>query len=108
MPALRRSTKPRGLIERRARVGPKHVQGDRPARDLIEEKLIVRQLEQASTKRHMERLRNRTAESIETSEIHLDAVRDLVQINTLLTSVAYPILEESGELLDSRLASARP
>jgi phosphate:Na+ symporter len=56
----------------------------------------------------MERLRKRTVESIETSEIHLDAVRDLVQINTLVTSVAYPILEETGELLDSRLASARP
>ncbi len=78
------------------------------ARDLLEEKLVVRQLEQSSTARHMERLRKRTVESIETSEIHLDAVRDLVQINTLVTSVAYPILEDSGELLDSRLASARP
>ncbi len=78
------------------------------ARDLIEEKLVVRQLEQASTSRHLERLRKQKVESIETSEIHLDAVRDLVQINTLVTSVAYPILEESGELLDSRLASARP
>lgn len=78
------------------------------ARDLLEEKLVVRELEQSSTERHMERLRKRTVESIETSEIHLDAVRDLVQINTLVTSVAYPILEQSGELLDSRLASARP
>lgn len=85
------------------------VSGDsESARDLVEEKLVVRQLEQSSTERHMERLRKRTVESIETSEIHLDAVRDLVQINTLVTSVAYPILEETGELLDSRLASARP
>ena len=76
------------------------------ARALIEEKQIVRELEQASTTRHMDRLRKGTVKSVETSEIHLDAIRDLVQINTLLTAVAYPILEQSGELLDSRLISA--
>ncbi|MCZ6773163.1 MAG: Na/Pi cotransporter family protein [Proteobacteria bacterium] len=76
------------------------------ARALIEEKQNVRQLEQASTARHMDRLRKGTVKSVETSEIHLDAIRDLVQINTLLTAIAYPILERSGELLDSRLISA--
>ena len=43
------------------------------------------------------------AESIETSAIHLDIIRDLKRINGHLTSVAYPILEAAGELLETRL-----
>lgn len=66
------------------------------ARNLADEKQNVRQLEQASLNRHMERLRKGTVKSIESSEIHLDMIRDLVQINSLLTSVAYPILERNG------------
>ncbi|MCP4317984.1 MAG: Na/Pi cotransporter family protein [Hyphomicrobiales bacterium] len=66
------------------------------ARTLADEKQNVRQLEQASLNRHMERLRKGTVKSIESSEIHLDMIRDLVQINSLLTSVAYPILEHNG------------
>ena len=41
--------------------------------------------------------------SIETSAIHLDILRDLKQINSLLASAAYPVLQQYGELLDSRL-----
>jgi phosphate:Na+ symporter len=43
-------------------------------------------------------------ESIETSEIHLETIRALKQINSLFSAIAYPILIESGELLGSRLA----
>ncbi|MHA1189286.1 MAG: Na/Pi cotransporter family protein [Alphaproteobacteria bacterium] len=83
------------------------VSGDREsARELLEEKESVRELEHISTSGHMERLQSGTVASIESSEIHLDAVRAFIQINALLASVAYPILEESGELLDSRLAPA--
>ncbi|MEM8589057.1 MAG: Na/Pi cotransporter family protein [Pseudomonadota bacterium] len=84
------------------------VSGDKEtARELIEEKDHVRHLERVTTDQHMARLRSGSVKAIETSEIHLDAVRDLKQINGLLTSAAYPILEESGELLDSRLVSGR-
>jgi len=48
-------------------------------------------------------LREGRPESIETSAIHLDVMRDLKRINGHLTSVAYPILEVAGELRDSRL-----
>ena len=41
--------------------------------------------------------------SVETSSIHLDTIRDLKQINSLLASIAYPVLEEQGLLSESRL-----
>ena len=83
------------------------VSGDREsARELLKEKQAVRELENRSTSGHLERLQSGTVASIESSEIHLDTIRDFIQINTLLASVAYPILEESGELLGSRLVPA--
>ena len=39
--------------------------------------------------------------------IHLDIIRDLKRINSHLTSVAYPILERSGELTASRLRATQ-
>jgi phosphate:Na+ symporter len=42
-------------------------------------------------------------ESLETSSLHLDILRDLKRINSHLSSVAYPILEQAGELRASRL-----
>ena len=52
---------------------------------------------------HFLRLREGTAKSVETSSIHLDTIRDLKQINSLLASIAYPVLEEQGLLRGSRL-----
>ena len=49
------------------------------------------------------RLRDGLPETIETSALHLDVLRDLKRINAHLTTVAYPILEETGELRGSRL-----
>ena len=46
-------------------------------------------------------------ESIETSSLHLDILRDLKRINSHLTSAAYPILEEAGELRSSRLRKSK-
>lgn len=84
------------------------VSGDKDAaRELIAEKDRVRHLERETTDQHLARLRGGSVESIETSTIHLDAVRDLKQINGLLTSAAYPILEQSGELLATRLVRDR-
>ncbi|MBI1384053.1 MAG: Na/Pi cotransporter family protein [Rhizobiales bacterium] len=73
------------------------------ARRLLAEKLIVRDFERQASESHFARLRAGRPESIETSGIHLDIIRDLKRINSHLTSVAYPILEAHGELLDSRL-----
>ena len=42
-------------------------------------------------------------ESIETSSLHLDILRDLKRIHSHICSVAYPVLETTGELQPSRL-----
>ena len=74
------------------------------ARQLVREKDRLRGLEKATNQSHFERLRDGTAKSVETSSIHLDTIRDLKQINSLLASMAYPVLEEQGLLQGSRLA----
>jgi phosphate:Na+ symporter len=73
------------------------------ARRLLQEKTKVRTAEFEATDRHFSRLKQGRAQSIETSSIHLDIIRDLKRINSHLTSVAYPILEGVGELAQSRL-----
>lgn len=73
------------------------------ARQLRSEKDRMRTLEKRSHERHLVRLRKGSMESIESSDIHLETVRALKEINTLFASVAVPILSRSGQLLDSRL-----
>jgi phosphate:Na+ symporter len=81
------------------------ISGDRQsARELIEQKDRMRELELRSQERHLRRLQGGGADSIETSEIHLETIRALKQINSLFSAIAYPILIESGDLLGSRLA----
>ena len=75
------------------------------ARQLVEEKDRLRDLEKATSQSHFVRLRDGTPKSVETSSIHLDTIRDLKQINSLLASMAYPVLEEQGLLRGSRLAA---
>ncbi|WP_170181971.1 Na/Pi cotransporter family protein [Phreatobacter stygius] len=73
------------------------------ARRLVAEKSAIRVAERHATKSHYARLRAGRLESMETSAIHLDVVRDLKRIHGHLASTAYPILEAAGELSDSRL-----
>ena len=73
------------------------------ARQLVLEKDLLREREKETSASHFLRLRDGTAKSVETSSIHLDTIRDLKQINSLLASMAYPVLEERGLLGGSRL-----
>ena len=73
---------------------------------LVREKDRLRDLERDTSQRHFERLREGATRSVETSSIHLDTIRDLKQINSLLASIAYPVLEEHGLLSGTRLKSA--
>jgi len=83
------------------------VSGDiETARQLLREKERFRELEMQGSQQHLARLRSGRIESIETSALHLDILRDLKRINSHLTSVAYPILDASGELRQSRLKAA--
>lgn len=74
------------------------------ARDLVEQKEKVRDLAQSLERKHLKRLRKGYPETIETSGLHLDLLRALKSLNTAFAMIAYPVLEESGELLQSRLA----
>lgn len=76
------------------------------ARQLVLEKDLLRDREKETSQSHFLRLRDGTAKSIETSSIHLDTIRDLKQINSLLASIAYPVLEEQGLLRGSRLKAS--
>ena len=73
------------------------------ARKLFAEKQAFRELERQAAESHLERLRSGRIESIQTSSLHLDILRDLKRINSHLALVAQPILEAAGELSPSRL-----
>ena len=73
------------------------------ARMLIRQKVAVRDLERNYSENHFARIAEGRADSIETSALHLDVLRDLKRIHGHLTSVAYPILDRAGELVESRL-----
>ena len=75
----------------------------REAQKLLEEKARFRDLELAYSATHLARLSDNTVSSIETSSLHIDLISDLKRINSLLCSVAYPILESAGALAPSRL-----
>jgi phosphate:Na+ symporter len=77
------------------------------ARKLVEGKVDIRNLERRSADNHLKRLQEGKPESIQTSSLHLDILRDLKRINAHIASVAYPILDELGELRESRLRSAK-
>jgi len=76
------------------------------ARQLMEMKVEVRRMEKLSAERHLERLRDGRADSLQTSSLHLDVLRDLKRINAHVISVAHPIMDESGLLIESRLRDA--
>ena len=78
------------------------------ARRLVAEKTAMRESETVAAESHYARLREGRPESMETSSIHLDVIRDLKRINGHLTSVAYPILEAAGELANTRLKTGQP
>lgn len=76
------------------------------ARRLVEMKVDIRRMERASADHHLQRLQNGVAESLQTSSLHLDMLRDLKRISAHVVSVAYPILDEEGLLIESRLRAA--
>jgi phosphate:Na+ symporter len=75
------------------------------ARRLIAEKTKLRNAELLAAEHHLARLREGRPESIESSSLHLDVLRDLKRIHSHICSVAYPVLERAGELHPNRLKS---
>jgi len=63
------------------------------ADQLLQRKRQINELERELRNRHFHRLQEGLKESFETSAIHLDVLTNLKAINSHLTAVAYPILE---------------
>ncbi len=77
------------------------------ARQLYETKADVRKLESRSVVTHVQRLGEGVPESVVTSSLHVDVLRDLKRINSHLSTVAYPILVASGEVHKARWKKRR-
>ena len=70
----------------------------RIARQLVTRKATLWASEFAAAESHLARLREGRPESIESSSLHLDVLRDLKRIHSHICSVAYSVLERAGEL----------
>jgi phosphate:Na+ symporter len=84
------------------------VSGDEEsARRLAAEKEAFRTIEADAVAAHYQRLRSGNVSTMETSSLHLDALRDLKQLNShIIEAAAYPLLRARGALLATRLKAA--
>ena len=78
------------------------------AQELLAQKVLFRDLERAYADSHLARLAENTQDSIETSSLHLDLISDMKRINSHISSIAYPILEQAGVLAKTRLKEPEP
>jgi phosphate:Na+ symporter len=76
------------------------------ARQLLKEKVEIREAERTAAENHLARLREGRPETVATSTLHLDVLRDLKRIHSHICSAAYPVLEKTGDLQPSRLREA--
>jgi phosphate:Na+ symporter len=75
------------------------------ARLLMEEKNDMAKTERRSRKKHLKRIRHSEEVSLESSDLHLETLRALKDLNSQIASIAYPILYRHGQLLETRLVS---
>ncbi len=73
------------------------------ARLLVAEKAEIARLERKSRRRHLKRLSQGGSTSFETSDLHLETLRALKDLNGHFAEIAYPILYRNGQLLETRL-----
>lgn len=78
------------------------------ARKLLIEKAELRNIELAAIERHLDRLREQQTAALETTSLHLDVLRDLRRIHSHICSVAYPVLDRSGETDPALAIERRP
>src|SRR2546430_4435741 len=78
------------------------------ARKLIAEKTLLRNVELAAAEEHLGRLREGRPETLETTSLHLDVLRDLKRIHSHICSVAYPVLDAKGEVSAAATAESDP
>ena len=75
----------------------------RSAELLLAQKVEFREMGLAFADSHLHRLAGQSLQTVETSSLHLDIINDFKRINSLICSIAYPILEQAGALSRTRL-----
>ncbi|MBX2833580.1 MAG: Na/Pi cotransporter family protein [Micavibrio sp.] len=75
------------------------------AQQLVDNKKDIRLAEVSTSQQHFGRLREGLPETIATSAIHLDIIRDYRRINSYVTAVAYSILENAEKYKRQRKSS---
>ena len=85
------------------------ITGDlRAARMLVAEKEALRDIEARVAAAHLDDVRAGLIDTTESSTLYLDILRDLKRAHThIVAAAAYPVLENAGELLPSRLRQVR-
>ncbi len=78
------------------------------ARKLIAEKADLRAAEIAAAERHFERLREGRPETVQTTSLHLDILRDLKRVHSHICSVAYSVLEAAGQMNAADIVESDP
>ncbi len=66
------------------------------AKKLLLDKHDIREAEITGMATHIERLGEGVPDTISTSSLHVDIIRDYRRINSYMCTVAYPLLEEEG------------
>lgn len=67
------------------------------AQKLLDDKQEIRDAEITGMALHIERLSEGLPETVDTSSLHVDIIRDYRRINSYMCTVAYPLLEEDAE-----------
>ncbi len=76
------------------------------AKNLLRRKNEFRMHEQASIEMHMERLVDNDGDAVDTTNYHIDILRDLKRVNSLFVSCAYPLLDGVDGSRDPKSVSA--
>jgi phosphate:Na+ symporter len=77
------------------------------ARQLLARKYKFVKREKKAVMNHLQKIRDDSSYDSRLSALQLDVLRDLKRISSHLTSVAYPILEDAGQLRN-RLRRKKP
>lgn len=78
------------------------------AQKLVEGKRTIREAERTTSTLHFDRMRTGLPETIATSSLHLDIIRDYRRINSYITTIAYAIIENAKKYESKRRGAPSP
>ena len=78
------------------------------ARKLLAEKSRLRSAEIAAAERHLERLREGRPETLETTSLHLDILRDFKRIHSHICAAAYSAINSTADAPALAATGGRP